>query len=321
MPPIIVFLAIGIGVASFVAFAVMSLGGNSDSVDTEDRLDMLASRSPKQSKAATPSLLLSNEFAGWESHLNQLAKKIPNINRFLEQSGLDLSAGRLIALTLGAFVAGVVLTMFLPIPKFLAPLVGIAVSVLPFGYVYFKRARRLALFGRQLPDALDLLGRSLKSGHSLPNGFALVGNEMKEPLAGEFYRVFEEQNLGIPMEEALGQLANRIPNLDLQFFATAVILQRTTGGDLAEILEKISTLIRARLKLLGTIAALTGEGRISGSVLLSMPPALFLYMLYVNPDYIRPLFTDELGKYMILGAVIMQMLGAVAIKKIITIRV
>lgn len=319
MPPIVFFLAIGIGVASFVAFAVMSMGSSNSAADAEDRLDILANR--KQSRKASSSLLLSSDFTGWENHLNQLAKKIPNVSRYLEQSGLNISAGRLIAMTIGGFVAGNVITMILPIPKFLAPILGIFFAMLPMGWVYYKRAKRLSLFGRQLPDALDLLSRSLKSGHSLPNGFALVGSEMKEPLAGEFYRVFEEQNLGIPMEDALDQMAARVPNLDLRFFATAVILQRTTGGDLAEILEKISTLIRARLKLLGTIAALTGEGRISGSVLLSMPPALFLYMLYVNPVYIKPLFTDELGKYMIFGAVVMQLLGAVAIKKIITIRV
>jgi len=319
MPPIVVFLAIGIGVASFVAFAVMSMSNSGSATDAEERLDMLANR--KQSQKATPSLLLSSEFTGWENQLNLLAKKIPNVSRYIEQSGLNISAGKLIAMTIGGFVAGFIVTMVLPIPKFLAPILGMVCATLPFGWVYYKRAKRLSLFGRQLPDALDLLSRSLKSGHSLPNGFALVGSEMKQPLAGEFYRVFEEQNLGIPMEEALDQMASRIPNLDLQFFATAVILQRTTGGDLAEILEKISTLIRARLKLLGTIAALTGEGRISGSVLLSMPPALFLYMLYVNPVYIKPLFTDELGKYMIFGAVVMQLLGAVAIKKIITIRV
>lgn len=319
MPPIVFFLAIGIGVASFVAFAVMSMGSSNSAADAEDRLDILANR--KQSRKASSSLLLSSDFTGWENHLNQLAKKIPNVSRYLEQSGLNISAGRLIAMTIGGFVAGNVITMILSIPKFLAPILGIFFAMLPMGWVYYKRAKRLSLFGRQLPDALDLLSRSLKSGHSLPNGFALVGSEMKEPLAGEFYRVFEEQNLGIPMEDALDQMAARVPNLDLRFFATAVILQRTTGGDLAEILEKISTLIRARLKLLGTIAALTGEGRISGSVLLSMPPALFLYMLYVNPVYIKPLFTDELGKYMIFGAVVMQLLGAVAIKKIITIRV
>jgi len=319
MPPVLIFLAVGVGVASFIAFAMMSFGNADDATSAEDRLDMLATR--KQNQKALPSLLLTSESVGWESHLNRFAMKIPNVNRYLEQSGLDLSAGRLFAMTIGVFVGGTILTFLLPIPSFLAPILGLVLGTLPTGWVYYKRAKRLALFGRQLPDALDLLGRSLRSGHSLPNGFNLVGTEMKQPLAGEFYRVFEEQNLGIPMEQALDQMASRIPNLDLRFFATAVILQRTTGGDLAEILEKISELIRARLKLLGTIAALTGEGRISGSVLLSMPPALFLYMLWVNPVYIKPLFTDEHGKYMIFGAVVMQLLGAVAIKKIITIRV
>lgn len=319
MPPILVILAVGIGIASLVAFAVMSLGTEQSESSAEDRLDLLARRKDKQK--ATPSLLLTDDIDNWENHLEGIAKKIPNLNAFVEQSGVNVTAARLLAMTFGAFLGGFIIVAILPIPKFFAPLAGLVFAAIPCGYVYFKRRKRLALFGRQLPDALDLLGRSLRSGHSLPNGFALVGSEMKDPLAGEFYRVFEEQNLGVPMEEALGQLATRIPNLDLQFFATAVILQRTTGGDLGEILEKISSLIRARMKLLGTVAALTGEGRISGSVLLAMPPALFLYMLYANPDYVKPLFTDEVGKYLIMGAVFMQFLGAIAIKKIITIRV
>jgi tight adherence protein B len=134
-------------------------------------------------------------------------------------------------------------------------------------------------------------------------------------------RVFEEQNLGIPLDEALDQMATRIPDMDLRFFATAVVLQRTTGGDLAEILAKIASLIRARLKLQGTIAALTGEGRLSGAVLLALPPSLFLVLLVINPDYVMMLFRDDIGKYMLLGGVLSQIAGAIAIKKIITIKV
>jgi tight adherence protein B len=144
---------------------------------------------------------------------------------------------------------------------------------------------------------------------------------MRDPVAKEFQRVFEEQNLGIPLETALDNLTERIPNLDLRFFATAVILQRQTGGDLAEILDKIGYLIRERFKIWGQVQALTGEGRLSGIVLLALPPVLFLAVYRLNPDYVMPLFTDPMGRKMLAGGIVMQLIGAIVIKKIINIKV
>src|SRR5207344_3029526 len=144
---------------------------------------------------------------------------------------------------------------------------------------------------------------------------------MSEPIGGEFSRTFEEQNLGKPLEEALTDLTKRVPNLDLKFFATAIILQRQTGGDLAEILDKIGHLIRERFKIWGQVQALTGEGRLSGIVLLALPPVLFLAVYRLNPDYVMPLFTDPLGHQMLIGAVIMQIVGALVIRKIVNIKV
>ncbi len=144
---------------------------------------------------------------------------------------------------------------------------------------------------------------------------------MRAPINKEFNRVFEEQNLGIPLEQSLDNLTDRIPNLDLRFFATAVILQRQTGGDLAEILDKIGYLVRERFKIWGQVQALTGEGRLSGIVLLALPPVLFLAVYRLNPDYVMPLFTDPMGRQMLAGAVVMQLLGAIVIKKIINIKV
>jgi len=192
---------------------------------------------------------------------------------------------------------------------------------IPIGYLMFARKQRLGKFGRQLPEALELLGRSLRAGHSLNAGFGLVASETDAPLATEFGRAFEEQNLGIPLEEAIEDMAGRVPNMDLRFFATAVILQRQTGGDLAEILDKIGHLIRERLQILGQIQALTGEGRMSGIVLLALPPVLFLVMLKMNYEYAMTLFTDPTGRYLLCGALVSQVLGAIVIKKIITIKV
>jgi tight adherence protein B len=148
-----------------------------------------------------------------------------------------------------------------------------------------------------------------------------VAQEMSDPIGSEFNRTFEEQNLGKALDEALGDLTKRVPNLDLKFFATAIILQRQTGGDLAEILDKIGYLIRERFKIWGQVQALTGEGRLSVIVLLALPPALFAVVYRMNPDYLMLLFTDELGKKMLVAGVVSQLFGALMIRKIVNIRV
>jgi tight adherence protein B len=144
---------------------------------------------------------------------------------------------------------------------------------------------------------------------------------MAAPIGVEFHRCYEEQNLGISLDDALKNLTDRVPNLDLRFFCTAVVLQRQTGGDLAEILDKIGSLIRERFRIFGQVQALTGEGRLSGIVLLALPPVLFATVYYLNPEYVTVLFTDPMGKKMLAGAVVMQLLGALVIRKIVNIKV
>jgi tight adherence protein B len=203
----------------------------------------------------------------------------------------------------------------------LAPILFPCLACLPFLYLVFMRKRRLKKFGSQLPEALELISRALRAGHSLGSGIQLVASEMDQPLSTEFARAYEEQNLGITLEESLESLTERVPNLDLRFFATAVILQRQTGGDLAEILDKIGHLIRERFTIWGQIQALTGEGRLSGIVLLALPPLLFLAIYKLNQGYVMKLFEDPLGHKMLAVAVILQILGAVVIKKIVNIKV
>jgi tight adherence protein B len=165
------------------------------------------------------------------------------------------------------------------------------------------------------------MSRALRAGHSLGAGFQLVGTEICDPLGPEFHRVFEEQNFGVPLDEAMQTMTDRVPNLDLKFFATAVTLQRQTGGDLAEILDKIGHLVRERFKIYGQIQALTGEGRLSGLVLLALPPFLFAVMFKLNPKYISLLFTDPMGKKLLAIVIALQILGALVIKKIVNIKV
>ena len=323
MSGIVIVIAVGVFVASLVAFAVNVMVPGGDSTSTEDRLAAMASRRRGAGNSDEPeqgSLLL----AGTEDSTNVLSKllgNMPALADYLEQADIPLSPSKFAFICIACFGGGFAACALTPVPILLAPILGAMLTGLPVGWLFFKRKKRLAKFGQQMPEALELLGRSLRAGHSLNAGFGLVASEMEAPLATEFGRAFEEQNFGIPLDEAIEDMAGRVPNMDLRFFATAVVLQRQTGGDLAEILDKIGHLIRERLMILGQIQALTGEGRMSGAVLLALPPVLFLVMLKLNYEYVMTLFTDEIGRYMLGLALVTQIIGALVIKKIITIKV
>ncbi|TWU17432.1 Bacterial type II secretion system protein F domain protein [Novipirellula galeiformis] len=322
MSGIVIIVAVGVFVASLVAFAINVMMPGSDATAAEDRLAAMASR--RGAKGGNESDFKSLLLNGDENSTNPIAKllrEVPGLNDYLEQADIKMTVMQFVLICLAAFGGGIAATVISPLPILLAPLVGGAFVTLPIGWLMFKRKRRLGRFGDQMPEALELLSRSLRAGHSLNAGFDLIAKQMEEPLALEFGRAYEEQNLGIPLEEAIEGMAARVPNMDLRFFATAVILQRQTGGDLAEILDKISHLVRERLQIQGQIQALTGEGRMSGAVLLALPPVLFLVMLKLNYEYVMMLFTDEYGRYMLGGALVTQLIGALMIKKIITIKV
>ncbi|MCU0704304.1 MAG: type II secretion system F family protein [Fimbriiglobus sp.] len=204
---------------------------------------------------------------------------------------------------------------------YVAPVVALVAFAVPFLWLLMKRKKRLNMFAQQLPEAMELVARALRAGHSLAAGLHVVAEEMPAPISKEFGRVYEEQNLGITMEEALKMLCDRVPNLDLKFFATSVIIQRQTGGDLAEILDRIGHVIRERIKILGQVKALTAEGRLSGIVLIALPVGLFILMLWMKPDYIELLWKDSMGQMMSIGAIISMLIGTFAIKKIVDIKV
>jgi tight adherence protein B len=288
-------LVIGLAIASFVAFAAHVLMPSAE-----------ASRFGNE-KDSSP--------------FGQILENLPALSDYLEQADIQMKPGKFGLICLAFFGLGIVACVITPVPVLLGPILGLALMGLPVGWLLVKRKRRLHKFSMQMPEALELLSRSLRAGHSLNAGFGLVASEMEAPLATEFGRCFEEQNFGIPLEEAIEDMAKRIPNLDLRFFATAIVLQRQTGGDLSEILDKIGHLVRERITIQGQIQALTGEGRMSGIVLLAMPPTLFLVMLKMNYDYVVLLFTDPIGKVMMAGALVTQIIGALVIKKIITIKV
>ena len=244
-----------------------------------------------------------------------------NLRLLFEQANVSLAVPTFPHDCGGLAAVGLILPTVAGFSVALGPVMAVFLAILPMVWLLFRRKRRLKKFAAQLPEALELIARALRAGHSLAAGFNLVAQEMSDPIGGEFSRTFEEQNLGKPLEEALEDLTKRVPNLDLKFFATAIILQRQTGGDLAEILDKIGYLVRERFKIWGQVQALTGEGRLSGIVLLALPPALFAVVYRMNPDYLMLLFTDDLGKKMLVGGIVSQLFGALLIRKIVNIRV
>jgi tight adherence protein B len=319
MLPIVLIVSVGLGVTALIGGLAIALRREEDHI-AEGRLSALTNRKAGPG-AESPSLLTRSPLDETKSLADDLLTRCGNISAIMEQADVKMSGTKFLTICMTAAFLGAAACLLTPLPKYLAPLLGLTTGGVPVVWLMLKRKKRLNEFSRQLPEALELLSRSLRAGHSLASGIGLVGSECKAPLATEFARTFDEQNLGISMDEALEQMTLRVPNMDLRFFATAVILQRQTGGDLAEILEKIGRLIRERFKLAGQIQALTGEGRLSGVVLLALPPTLFLVMLYINTEYAMVLFRDETGKKLTAGALVLQLLGALVIRKIITIKV
>ena len=237
-----------------------------------------------------------------------------------EQADVKIKPSALFGIAVGlGFVGSLISTILVNV--YVAPVGGLLLFVLPFVWLWWKRNARLKKFAAQLPEAMELVARALRAGHSLAAGMHVVADEMPEPISKEFGRVYEEQNLGIGLEDALNNMCVRIPNLDLRFFVTSVNIQRQTGGDLAEILDRIGHVIRERFKILGQVKALTAEGRLSGVVLIALPIGLFLLMLHMKPDYIQLLWTDETGIKMSVAAIVLMLIGSYAIKKIVDIKV
>jgi tight adherence protein B len=247
--------------------------------------------------------------------------RIHHVDRLLEQSGLPWSVAQLLGFTLASGAAAAILATLPGWPWLLVWLAAVVAASLPLLYALARKKRRLARFDEQLPDALDLMGRALRAGHALPGALQMVGDELTEPIGGEFRVTFDEVNYGIALKDAMINLATRVPIKDLRYFVIAVLIQRETGGNLAELLDNIAALIRGRHKLMGTIRVLSAEGRLSAGILCVLPfVAAFLFYL-ANPTLMSELWTDPLGIRMIVFAAILMLIGIFWSRQIIRIRV
>jgi tight adherence protein B len=244
-----------------------------------------------------------------------------HLKRMLDQADLHITPSRLLMFS---FMAGMlgglatsVLTVFFPIWI----MTGLACASIPLLHVWYKRKKRFDAFLEQLPDALDLVARALSAGHAFSESLHMVSMEMPEPIATEFRKAYEEQNLGLSVKLALENLTQRIPLLDLKMCVTAVLIQRETGGNLAEILEKVSYTIRERFRILGDLKTLTTSSRMSAWLLCGLPIGVALMVTFLNPDYMSVLWKDPRGHYLIAIALFMQISGMLIVRKILKIQI
>ncbi|MGZ5200074.1 MAG: type II secretion system F family protein [Telluria sp.] len=244
------------------------------------------------------------------------------LDRILLQANLDWTVSRLLlgcaALGASSYLA---VTGLLHQPFVAGALAGVGAAILPLAWVKRRRARRLSRLEQQLPDALDLLARALRAGHAFGAGLQMIGEEMAEPIASEFKLVHDEVNFGVSLDQALGNLAVRVPVTDLRYFVVAVLIQRESGGNLTEVLTNLSRLIRQRLKLMWHVRVLSAEGRMSAWLLSLLPFVIGGLMSIFNPEFMAPLWNDPLGASIVRGMLVSMFFGVLLLRKIIRIRV
>ena len=268
--------------------------------------------------------LIREQATGPMPSLDDMAKRAVrgmDLDRWLAQSGLGLSISGLllIALVVGVLTAvvGVVVSHLLWVG---ALAFGVGAS-LPFVFVRYKRGARMRKFEEHFPEALDLMSRAVRAGHAFGAGMKMVADELNEPVGPEFRKAFEEQNFGLSMKESLNNLSDRMPIIDVRFFVTAVLIQRETGGNLAEILDNLANVVRERFKIQRQVRVHTAHGRFTGYVLLGLPGFLAVALSFINPEHMELLFKDPIGKMMIAASITMQVVGWVWIKRVIKIEV
>jgi tight adherence protein B len=239
------------------------------------------------------------------------------LRRMIEQSALPLNIGRFLLLSACAGLVGFIIVFLTSRILIAAAIVGVVAMLGPYWFVRFKRDRRVRQFEELFPEAIDLITRALRAGHAFTTGLAMVGDEMPDPIGPEFKLLYDRQNFGMPLPEALRAFGERIPLLDARFFVTAVLTQREAGGNLSEVLDNLASVIRDRFKVKRDVRAKSAHGRITGWILAGLPPGLALAFMVVAPGHMKMLIDDPLGVKMIIGALVLQIAGTIVIRKIV----
>jgi tight adherence protein B len=249
------------------------------------------------------------------------SSRISDLQKMLAQADMSLRAGNFLGISA---LVGVAATIVAYLVSKRAEVAGIALLigfVLPYSYASIRRNKRFEKFEELFPEAIDTLARAVRAGHAFTTALEMITAEVAEPVAGEFRQLYEEQKFGMPVRDALMNLTDRMPLVDVKFFVTAVMLQRETGGNLAEILDNLSYVIRERFKIQRQVRVYTAQGRLTMALLMGMPPIIVTAMLLLNPSFIRPLFADPIGHFLLVAGITLQTIGYFVIRKIIRIQV
>ena len=319
---VVLAFAFGTAVVMGIYFGATKLPGMLMQRKLEGRLQEL-SQPPEDPKEAGK-LLIKVQHSGPMPAIDRIlggTTKGSALGRWIDQSGMKASiSGVLLISTVLATVFGLIAFLLVHL-AWAIPVAAAVGFAIPFLVLKIKRGRRMRAFEEQFPEGLDLISRALKAGHAFATGMKMVADEMQDPVGTEFRKTFDEQNFGLPMKDALDNLTFRVPLLDVRFFATAVLIQRETGGNLSEILENLSHVVRERFKILRQVRVYTAHGRFTGYVLLALPAVLMIALSFINPDHMNLLFHEHMGRMMLMGALVMQILGFLWIKKVIKIEV
>ncbi|MFY9646759.1 MAG: type II secretion system F family protein [Terriglobales bacterium] len=286
-----------------------------------DRLS--TAQKPSESALPDAALLrdeLLSRIPAFDTFLRR-SERVSVLQKMLAQGNIDVRAGNFLMLC-GISAVVFALIAFIAGGNLLFAWGGLLLGFfIPYAYAAHMRKKRFDKFEEKFPEAIDTLARAVRAGHAFTTALEMIANEVSEPVAGEFRQLYEEQKFGLPVRDALLNLAERIPLVDVKFFVTAVMLQRETGGNLAEILDNLSYVIRERFKILRQVRVHTAQGRLTMVLLMALPPTIVVIMMTVNPGFIRPLFTDPLGHALIVGGITLQTLGYFVIRRIIRIQV
>jgi tight adherence protein B len=321
---VVVMFVVGVGLVLGANFLLTKLPAILEQRRLNQRL-MDVAGTPEPVQQGTEESLVMRDVSGPLPAVDRLVSSTQAgtwLTKLIQQAGVrttpsaiavsSIVLGAVFALAARMFAAGI---PFLP---FLVFLVGASV---PVSVLLYKRSARLAKFEEQFPEALDLLARALRAGHAFQTAMGMVAEELKAPVGPEFKKTFDQQNFGLPLKECLFELADRVPLLDVRFFATAVTIQRETGGNLAEILDNLAYVVRERFKILRQVRVHTAHGRFTGYVLLALPAVLCIALSFINPEHMNLLFRERMGQMMLLGALGLQTTGYVWIKQVIKIEV
>ena len=324
---ILVVLAFGLGVAIVMGLYLggMRLPGMMLQRKLDARiLEVTQGPEDTSTPAAKVKALLKTREEGPMPGLDRLfgeSARGMSLGRWIEQSGVKTTISAVLLIALVSAVLAAIVASMATRTTWALPIGGAIGFALPFVVLKIKRTRRMRAFEEQFPEALDLIARALKAGHAFATGLKMAADELPEPVGPEFRKTFDEQNFGLPLKESLENLTMRVPLIDVRFFATAVLIQRETGGNLSEILENLAHVVRERFKILRQVRVYTAHGRLTGYVLLALPAVLAIALMFINPEHMNLLFRERMGQTMLMAALAMQTVGYLWIRQVIKIEV